>query len=73
MIPAETLWKIRNQLELSDVLDTLHVPTKHSEGYLRFLCPACREFNTSVNPSTNLGRCFRCRRNYTLMLHSLRP
>ena len=29
-----------------------------------FLCPACAEFNTAVNPRTNLGRCFRCERNF---------
>lgn len=34
------------------------------EGYLRFLCPLCRDFNTATKPETNLGRCFRCRRNF---------
>ena len=32
--------------------------------HLRFLCPLCREFNTAVNPRTNLGRCFRCEQNF---------
>jgi hypothetical protein len=27
------------------------------------LCPMCNEFQTAVNPSTNLARCFRCEKN----------
>ena len=42
----------------------LALPWKISEGYFRFLCPLCSEFNTATNPRTNLGRCFRCRRNF---------
>ena len=34
------------------------------EGYFRFCCPVCNEFNTSVNSKTNLARCFDCRKNY---------
>ena len=26
--------------------------------------PGVRDFNTAVNPRTNLGRCFRCERNF---------
>ena len=42
----------------------LDIPTKISEDYLRFLCPLCSEFNTAINPSTNLARCFRCQQNF---------
>lgn len=35
-----------------------------SEGYFRFLCPVCKEFQTAVNPKTNLARCFRCEKNF---------
>ena len=39
-------------------------PHKKRDGYVRFLCPFCQEFNTAVNPATNLGRCFRCEENF---------
>ena len=40
------------------------MPNKEIEGFFRFLCPLCREFNTATNPKTNLARCFRCKRNF---------
>ncbi len=64
MIPQQHLRRLRNEIPLRDVLDRLGIPSKHREGYLRFLCPVCTEFNTAVNPRTNLGRCFRCERNF---------
>ena len=48
-------------LGLSDVLDW---PSKTSEGQFRFICPICSEFNSATNPKTNLGRCFRCQKNF---------
>lgn len=64
MISPERLRELRNDLKIDRVLAALDVPLKHSEGYLRFLCPVCREFNTATNPRTNLARCFRCERNF---------
>ncbi len=64
MIPADHLRRLRNEIPLRSVLDRLAIPAKWSEGYLRFLCPLCNEGRTAVNPRTNLGRCFRCERNY---------
>ncbi len=59
------LRKIRNEISIARVIqDALEIPTKTSEGYLRFLCPVCSEFNTAVNPDTNLARCFRCEQNF---------
>ena len=42
----------------------LRLPSKEIEGFFRFLCPHCGEFNTATNPRTNLTRCFRCQRNF---------
>ena len=28
------------------------------------MCPLCRDFDTAVNTTTNLARCFRCKRNF---------
>lgn len=55
---------LRNKIPINDVIRRLDLPAKEVEGYFRFLCPVCNEFNTSTNPKTNLGRCFRCGENY---------
>ena len=60
----ELLHRIRNEVDIRDVVRALDLPWKISEGYFRFLCPRCSEFNTATNPRTNLGRCFRCLRNF---------
>jgi DNA primase len=59
------LRRIRNEVDIGDLMaDALEIPTKLSEDFLRFLCPLCSEFNTAVNPQTNLARCFRCQQNF---------
>jgi DNA primase len=56
---------LRNNVPIERLIaDVLDIPHKHSEGYFRFLCPLCSEFNTAVNPKTNLARCFRCKKNF---------
>ncbi len=61
----ERLSMLRNSISIAGLIsDTLGIPTKISDGYLRFLCPKCSEFNTAANPKTNLARCFRCETNY---------
>ena len=64
MITRQRLWRIRNCVPIDQVLVEMQLLVKRSEGYLRFLCPLCREFNTATNPSTNLARCFRCEKNF---------
>ena len=64
-ISRDLLFRLRNEIPVEDLLvRTLGLPTKESEGRLRFLCPVCREFNTGIHPRENLGRCFRCERNF---------
>ena len=56
---------LRNAIPVDLVIaDLLKQPNKISEGNFRFLCPNCGEFNTAVNPKTNLGRCFSCKKNF---------
>ena len=56
---------LRNDIPIQTLItDILDMPSKYSEGYFRFLCPRCFEFNTSVKKSTNLARCFRCKENF---------
>ena len=58
------LRRLRNEIALPIVFRVLEWPHKKRDGYFRFLCPFCQEFNTAVNPATNLGRCFPCERNF---------
>lgn len=61
----DLLRALRNDIPVSKLItEILNVPSKLSEGYLRFLCPYCGDFNTATNPRTNLARCFRCRENF---------
>ncbi|MGC8561351.1 MAG: CHC2 zinc finger domain-containing protein [Phycisphaerae bacterium] len=61
----EKLKSLRNDIPISRLIsDWLRLPCKVSEGYFRFLCPLCSEFNTATNPKTNLARCFRCEKNF---------
>ncbi len=60
----QELFILRNHIPMGSLIEELGIPSKVSEGYVRFCCPVCHEFNTSVNPKTNLARCFKCRKNY---------
>ena len=61
----EMLRRLRNEIPIAQLIaNGLEVPFKMSEGYFRFLCPICSEFNTATNAKTNLARCFRCERNF---------
>ncbi|MFH0726556.1 MAG: CHC2 zinc finger domain-containing protein [Pseudomonadota bacterium] len=64
-LPPDMLRELRNQIPINILIEKfLGLPTKVSEGYLRFLCPLCSEFITATNPKTNLARCFRCEKNF---------
>lgn len=59
------LFKLRNLIPVDKLIkEQLKLPCKISEGYFRFLCPVCNEFQTATNPKTNLARCFRCETNF---------
>lgn len=60
----EVLRRLRNEVLISEIIQVLDIPFKTRDGYLRFLCPLCNEFMTACHPKTNLGRCFRCQRNF---------
>jgi DNA primase len=62
---AEELFELRNMIPIDILIrDVLSIPAKTSEGFFRFLCPICNEFQTSVKPTTNLARCFHCEMNF---------
>lgn len=61
----EELRQLRNNIPISALIaDVFAIPSKIADGYFRFLCPLCSEFQTAVNPKKNLARCFRCRINF---------
>jgi len=64
-IQAQLLRRIRNDVSIRDLMTgRLEMTWKEPDGVFRFLCPLCGDFHTATNPRTNLGRCFRCRRNF---------
>ncbi len=67
MISDELLRAIRNDLPMKVTVLRLGrqgPPSKYSEGYFRFLCPACGEMRATVNPQNNLAHCFACEENF---------
>ena len=59
------LYALRNNIPIDALIEkALCIPSRIAEGHFRFLCPSCKEFNTAVNPETNLARCFRCEENF---------
>ncbi len=62
---SRELFELRNNIPVDTLIrDHLQVPSKIRDGLFRFLCPLCNEFQTAVNPKTNLARCFRCEQNF---------
>jgi hypothetical protein len=59
------LYALRNDIPIDALIEkALCIPSRVAEGHFRFRCPSCKEFNTAVNPETNLARCFRCQENF---------
>ena len=56
---------LRNDIAIDALIEkALCIPSRVADGCFRFLCPLCKEFNTAVNPETNLARCFLCEENF---------
>lgn len=64
-LSKEHLRQLRNRIEIIPLIaDVLEIIYKTHDGRFRFMCPLCHDFDTAVNPDTNLARCFRCKRNF---------
>ncbi|MFN2245882.1 MAG: CHC2 zinc finger domain-containing protein [Candidatus Promineifilaceae bacterium] len=62
---GDELFRLRNFIPIDRLIeDKLNIASKQSEGFFRFLCPLCNEFQTATNAATNLARCFVCERNF---------
>jgi hypothetical protein len=55
---------LRNHVPLRDVAHLLLIPWKMDDTLCRFECPLCKCFETGLHPKENLGRCFRCQKNF---------
>jgi len=64
-LAKEHMRELRNRIEIIPLIaDVLELLYKTHDGRFRFMCPLCHDFDTAVNPETNLARCFRCQRNF---------
>jgi len=64
-LSKEQLYNLRNRIEMiSVIIDILELVYKTHDGQFRFMFPICKDFDSAVNTSTNLARCFRCERNF---------
>lgn len=62
---SQELFEIRNAIPVDMLIkDQLQMPSKIMDGVFRFFCPVCSDFQTGVNPATNLARCFCCKKNF---------
>jgi DNA primase len=61
---SRQLFELRNNIPMDGLIRELQIPWKIRDGFLRFLCPLCNEFQSAVNPDTNLARCFGCEKNF---------
>ncbi len=58
------LRKLRNDINIDEVIGALGLETRRGTDLLRFRCPRCHGFHTATNPKTNLARCFDCKVNF---------
>jgi DNA primase len=58
------LRKLRNGINIDEVIGALGLETRRGTDLLRFGCPRCHGFHTATNPKTNLARCFDCKVNF---------
>jgi len=58
------LRRLRNDININEVVGALGLETRRGTGLFRFHCPLCHGFHTATNPKTNLARCFDCKVNF---------
>jgi hypothetical protein len=63
-LSSQTLYALRNHINIDHLITQLQIPTQQLNGMMRFQCPLCAHFHTATHPNTNLARCFDCRKNF---------
>ena len=62
---SQQLSLLRNEIPIERVIvKFLSIQNHHNTGKLRFACPVCQGFDTSIHTQSNLARCFACQRNF---------
>ena len=61
-IPAEHLYLLRTEVDVTYVIRKLKIPVACRGNRLTFRCPDCARFHTAMNLERNLAYCFPCRR-----------
>ena len=64
ILTRDYLRRLRNEIDFGQLLHYLRWPHRRTDSNLTFVCPTCKESQTSINPKTNLARCFRCEKNW---------
>jgi DNA primase len=63
-ISPDFLRQLRNQVEITRVIDELRIPSNQRRGQVTFRCPECECLHASTIPYQNLARCFQCERTF---------
>ena len=64
-VPAEHLYSLRNDIDVTDVIRTLEIPVDRRGSRVTFRCPDCARFRTAVSrDDRNLAYCFPCQRSF---------
>jgi DNA primase len=63
-ISPDFLRQIRNQVEITRVIDDLRIPSSPRRGQRTFRCPECESLHASTIPDHNLAHCFQCERTF---------
>ncbi|MBW1750561.1 MAG: hypothetical protein JRJ37_07685 [Deltaproteobacteria bacterium] len=58
------LRRLRNEIDIDQVIAQLGLERQTGKKILRFRCPVCHGFHTATNARSNLARCFSCEINY---------
>lgn len=63
-IPPDLLYRLRNDLDLTKVIEHLRIPTQRRGPRLVLDCPECGTRHAAASPNHSLVHCFNCKRNF---------
>lgn len=63
-VSPDLLRQLRNEVDLSTLIEELGIPAKRRGQQLVFRCPDCGSSHAVTSTSRNLARCFQCRRRF---------
>ena len=63
-VSPDLLRQLRNEVELSMVIEQLGISSKQRGRQIVFRCPDCGSSHAVTSTSRNLARCFHCQRSF---------